>query len=344
MNSLSLSPMSRALNARAEGVEIVPVTDRASWLAMREQDVTASVAGALLGVHPYQTAFGLHLIKTGQAVDEVDSEPEFREDRIVFPPAARGNSFEPIVIQHVRMLRPTWTIDYPLARYWRLPAARIGCTPDALVADPARPGFGCVQIKTTSDFLFKKTWTDPDTGDVTIPLWVAIQAMVEAKVTGASWAVVAVMMTGLRTETVLIDIPLHDGLWQKFQGEVALFWQRIDAGTPPDPDYNRDGDLIRRLFAVSDGTVLDIEGDKAAAIAEIIASREKLKVTEKAGSEAARERREIDDRIIFALGNAEAGRLPDGTLITARTTNRKTYTVHASSYRTVAVSQKGTTA
>ncbi len=335
--NLSLSPMSRALNARPDGVDIIGIEDRASWLAMRQSDVTASVAAALVGVHPWQTAFGLHMLKSGQAHEEVDSEPRIEGDRIIFPPAARGLSFERVVIEHVQALRPDWTIDYPLARYWRLPGSRIGCTPDALAADPARPGFGVVQVKTTSDFVFGKEWTDPDTRDVTIPLWIAIQAMVEAKVTGASWAAVAVMMTGLRTETVLIDIPIHNALWQRLQGEVALFWDRVAAGTPPDPDYNRDGALIARLYADSDGDTITIEGDKAERLSIVLMQREALKAREADGNAANKDRKPLDAEIIHILGNAEAGRLPDGRIIKARTTRRDGYQVAPTSYRTVTV-------
>jgi predicted phage-related endonuclease len=333
----SLSPLSRALNAKPEDVEIIAIEDRPSWLAMRGRDVTASAAAALVGVHPWQTAFGLHMLKTGQASEDVDSEPRIEGDRIVFPPAARGLSFEHVVIQHVQALRPSWTVDYPLARYWRMPADRIGATPDALAADPARPGFGVVQVKTTSDFVFGKEWTDPDTRELAIPLHVAIQALVEAKVTGASWAAVAVMMAGLRTETALIDIPLHDALWGRLRGEVELFWKRIAAETPPDPDYNRDRALIASLYADSDGGVVEIEGAKAERLACVLKQREALKAREADGNAAAKDRKAFDAEIIHILGNAEAGRMPDGRIVKARTTRSDAYAVAATSYRTVTV-------
>lgn len=332
-----LSPLSRALNARPEGVEIVPIESRDQWLAARQSDVTASAAASLLGAHPWQTAFGLHMLKTGQAVEEVVSEPQLYDDRIVFPPAARGIDFEPHVIRHAMAMRPTWEITYPLERYWRMPGARIGCTPDALAVDLARHGFGVIQAKTTSDFLFNKEWTDPDTREVSIPLWIAVQAMVEAKVTGASWAAVAVMMIGLRTETVLIDIPIHAALWQRLQGEVALFWQRVEAGTPPDPDYNRDGDLIRRIYADAGDDVVDVEGDRALRIIGILGRRAMLKAVEKSASDAEKERKALDAELIHAAGNAAGVRLPDGTVVMAKTINRKGFTVQPSSYRQVSV-------
>jgi predicted phage-related endonuclease len=336
-STTQISPVALALASLPEGVVSIPIISREQWLANRENDVTASAVAALVGTHPYQTAFGLHMLKTGQAFEDVDSEPQISADRLILPPAARGLSFERTVIEHVQMLRPAWRISYPVGSYFRIPSSRIGCTPDAIAIDPDRPGFGVVQVKTTSDFIFDKQWTDPDTRELLIPLHVAIQALVEARVTGASWACVAVMMIGLRTETVLIDIPLHAPLWGRIQGEVVLFWQRIKDGAPPDPDYNRDAALIARLYAESDGSVAKIDDGKAGRMVAVLEQREGLKAREADGSAAAKDRKAIDAEIIHILGNAEAGRLPDGRVVSARTTKRAAYEVKPTSFRSVNV-------
>jgi hypothetical protein len=50
-------------------VEKIAIINEAQWLALRKEDVTASVAGALLGVHEYTTAYGLWAQKTGALLD-----------------------------------------------------------------------------------------------------------------------------------------------------------------------------------------------------------------------------------------------------------------------------------
>jgi hypothetical protein len=61
-----ISPVALALASLPEGVVSIPIIIREQWLANRENDVTASAVAALVGTHPYQTAFGLHMLKTGQ--------------------------------------------------------------------------------------------------------------------------------------------------------------------------------------------------------------------------------------------------------------------------------------
>ena len=46
-------------------IEQLAIESREQWLAMRRQDITASTAGALLGLHPYVTAYSLWAEKTG---------------------------------------------------------------------------------------------------------------------------------------------------------------------------------------------------------------------------------------------------------------------------------------
>ena len=46
-------------------IERWAITSEAEWLEWRRNDVTASVVGALFGLHPYETVFGLYARATG---------------------------------------------------------------------------------------------------------------------------------------------------------------------------------------------------------------------------------------------------------------------------------------
>jgi predicted phage-related endonuclease len=91
-------------------------------LKRREPDITASVAGALLGVHDYETPYGLWAKKSN-----------------LVPPVAetanmvRGTLFEDDVVELIRRRHPDWIILYPVEGYYRDPASRLGCTPDVFV-------------------------------------------------------------------------------------------------------------------------------------------------------------------------------------------------------------------
>ncbi len=322
---LLLSPKARAMIERVAGVSRHAIENREQWMALRERDVTASVAGAVLGIHPYQTPYGLWALKSGKV------EADMEETGAML----RGTMLEPVAIEMLRRLKPTWLIDYPLGHYWRHDAVRIGATPDVLVVDPERQGFGVVQVKTAEPMIFNRSWRDPDTREIEVPLWIAVQALIEAKLTGASWAAVAVMRVGHGVDFDVIDIPIHEGVWARLVDEVRAFWKRVETDNAPDIDFARDGALIAGFYPDDDGSTIDLSGDNR--IVAILDERRGLKEAEAAGAEAAKRRRDLDAEILAKLGTATTGRLADGRFVSAKTVRRSGYSVQPSSYRPVKI-------
>lgn len=298
----------KVLPVRA-GVETWPVTDRASWLARRTKDVTASAAGALLGTHEHLSAYALWALKSGL----VTEDPEETQAMV------RGRMLEPVAIELLREMYPAWTITTPHA-YWRDPAVRLGCTPDALAKDPLRQGFGIIQIKSVEPSIFRRKWRTED-GTVEPPIWIVIQALVEAHLTGASWAAVAVLRVGFGLDIDVIDIPLHAGLITRIEAEVAAFWRSVESGQPPAADYSRDGDVIAALYPPEqDLPPIDLGTDNR--LPDIVAEREELMARTRADEVR---KKEIDAEITEKLAGHSVGVLSDGTTIlrTMQTRNYK---------------------
>ena len=164
-------------------IERLEIESREQWLAMRQQDITASAAGALLGLHPYISAWSLWAEKTGLVSSDGDDEPgdgtrpRARADRHRAPAEAAPG------LEGRRG---------PIA-YYRDPEARLGATPDCLATDPAaRPWRHPDQERRAS--AFEEEWFED--GEIRPPLWIAIQALIEAHLTGASWAAVAALVIG----------------------------------------------------------------------------------------------------------------------------------------------------
>jgi hypothetical protein len=318
------------------GVLRIPCPDDATWHALRRQDITASVAAALLGVadpedqHAYATPYQLYMLATGAV------EPEPIDDE---GPILRGWLMEEPAVRLLRRRNPTWIVRHNAGDgrvYYRDPVTRIGATPDVIVRDPQR-GLGVIQIKSVGEFAFRRKWLNEDK-EVVPPLWIAVQAVVEASVVpGAVWAAVAPFrVTDGGIDMPLIDVPLHAGIMTRLREAVAEFWRRVDVREPYDPDFGRDGELIARLYDEPDpGVIADLSGHPR--IAEIVTQREALKEREADGRAAEKERKALDAHIIFALGNAESGRLPDGRIITAKATQRAGYEVAPTSFRTVRI-------
>ncbi|WP_018266487.1 YqaJ viral recombinase family protein [Methylosinus sp. LW4] len=329
----SLSAAAAAVVDRltSNGVQRVPIESRDQWLALRQQDVTASAAAGLLGVSKYMTPLRLHMLKTGE-LQEDGADDKIGEDSIELSPLGRGLALEEVGADLLRRLKPDWIVRR-CKEYYRDPALRIGATPDLLVNDPAR-GFGLVQQKSVAAMIFEKDWKD-ENGEIAPPLEYFVQTIVEAHMADAQWAAIGALVVSYGVKFQLVPVDIHAGVWARVKREVEAFWERIEHGEPPPPDFGKDGELVANLYADDDGSTVDLSSNPR--IAEIVTQREALKEREADGGAAAKERKTLDAEIIFALGNATRGRLADGRLLEAKTVRRGAYEVAPSSYRTVRI-------
>lgn len=296
-------------------IEIIKPENREAWLAARKQDVTASVAGGLLGVHPYTSALDIWAEKTGrkQVVLE-ENDPVLR----------RGRIFEYGAIDLIREDFPEWKVTHSYNnRYFRDTDLRMGCTPDAFVRIPGRPGEGIVQIKTVSDYSIK-AWRNEEK-QIEPPLWVAVQASVEAHLTGAKFAYVALLHVGHGLNLYMEEIPLNPKLMDRIRNEVAAFWRLIADKKIPDPDYGKDSDLIEELYKPVDGKIIDLSKDN-----ELPALLDERAMLAARGTADDKRKKEIKAALLFKLGDANIGKLADGrTIVTSTVTvgeqHRKAY-------------------
>lgn len=313
--TIPISPALAVTLKTPQKVERHKISSREQWMSLRQKDITASAAAALLGIHPFQTDYGLWATKTGKVVDDVEETPPIR----------RGRLLEPVAVQILREDKPDWQIsDHPLGLYFRDPETRLGATPD-LFARNEHGKFGVIQVKSVESSIFRKNWKDED-GNIAPPLWIVVQAIIEAHLTGFDWAAVVPLVVGHGVELPVIDVPLHAGIIDRIKVEVAAFWRMVDEGRTPDPDYGRDADLINQLYA-PDGEVIDLTQDNAAP--DLADEKERL-----AGEKSTIETRQkaIKAEMLVKLGGASGARLRDGRMITAKRVNRAPYEVAASSY------------
>lgn len=303
-------------------VEQHAITSREQWLALRKGDITASIAGALLGVHDFTTAYELWCVKSGRIAEDPEETAAMR----------RGRLLEPVAVELMREMRPTWKIHRGDV-YLRDPDSRIGATPDVFVEDPDR-GPGIVQIKSVEAMAFRKKWRDPENGDVRPPLWIAVQGIVEAHLAkqthGAEWVGVAPLVVSHGLEMPIVDdIPIHAGVVDRLKKETAAFWDRVARGEAPPANYARDGAIIAQLYGATTNETVDLTGDNR--LPELL--REDAALSGEMAA-AKKRREEIKAEIIEKLGRASSA-ICAGWHISAPTTNRKGYTVKPSSYRQV---------
>lgn len=305
-------------------LEILQPRKRDEWLLMRRDSIGASEIPALFG-HGYCTPFELFHRKRGD-IPEQETTPAME----------RGTLLEAFMVDILLPReRPSWTIrgnkDNTL---YRDSEARVHSTPDALADTPA--GRACVQIKSVHPQAFRATWRT-DTGEIEPPLHVAIQASLDAFLTYSEKAYVAAIVVDQGVELHICEIPMNHKLLARAKELAGEFWQRIAENDPYPPEYERDGAAIAALFADDDGGEIDLSGNVR--IAEAIDARRRLQALEKAGTDAAKARKEIDAELLFALGNAAQGLIGNGEVIKAKTVRRAAYQVKETSYRAIMVKE-----
>jgi putative phage-type endonuclease len=232
-------------------IERHSITDHNEWLRWRKQDVTASTAGALLGLHPYCTPLQLYLDKTGIAPMDNRDNPAMR----------RGRLLEPVAMRIVQEEHPEWRVEAP-GVYLRDPDKRIGATPDIAVRDE-NDAPGVIEIKSVEQSAFRRNWLD-ENGEIRVPLWIAIQALVCAHLMQAQWAQVGVLRVSHGIEFDLIPIPQTPNLIERIEAAATEFWTAVEQQQPPPPVFPTDIDAVLRYtkgLDVSDEAVILPEGD-----------------------------------------------------------------------------------
>lgn len=324
------------MNAPSQTIKILTPVSREEWLAQRKGMLGSSEAPALLGLHPHLTAFELFAIATGQ-YERPRSAIRVLENSIHLSPLERGIFMEDKAFELMRALRPTWTVTpntIPGGSIFQDTTTRLSSTPDAFLTAPDRPGRGALQVKNIAQMVADKNWKD-DEGEAELPGYVAVQAIVDAWLSGCQWACAGLMVANFGVDFHLFDVPLHQGILSRVIAEAAEFWRRVEERDPYPPNFARDGDVVRDIYRDDDGGVADISHDERAL--KLVARHMALKEIESTSNAAKKERKEIDSALIHLLGNAAAGRLSDGRLVEARTVRRKGFVVESTSFRSVKI-------
>lgn len=242
-----------------DDVRVYRPRSKLAWHNARHKAITASVAGALLGISPYTTLYRLWAEKTERIERDTEENAAMRKGRLLEPAAA----------EMMKEDHPGWDFIYKRDNAFYYHAGlRIGATPDALAFRPDRDRQGIVQIKIVSEEVLAKEWTDDD-GEITPPDWICIQAIMEAKLTGSSWACVYVMAVGRSIAGHMIDVPLHEGVWATLLAEIEKFWQLVDSGAEPSPDWERDAQAVAEVYRRSKPAEVEMDDDALDGVIEL---------------------------------------------------------------------------
>lgn len=219
------------------------MTLSAERLAVRRQYVGSSEVAALFGLHPWLTRFELWHRKAGN-LPEVD----FSDSEWVF----WGDVLEPAVAEGVRQ-KTGWQVQ-KVHRYVEHPTIPgFGASLDYEVVAHER-GPGVLEIKTVDRSAFRR-WD----GDLPMVYQLQVQHQL-ACLPNRSWGSLQALVGGNRLEA--FDLDRHERAIAKLERAVLEFWESIDAGQEPEPDFERDVDVLKLLWGTTDGgSVATFYGD-----------------------------------------------------------------------------------
>ncbi len=218
-----------------------PVRDaeaRQDWLAQRRTAITATDAGAILGVSPFANQLDVFLEKTGQAIEVVQTERMDAGNRMQRPIIDWWADRKAVEVVHEQPWCFRKSAQEPL----------IGASLDAYRKDDGSP----VDAKNIG---WKKAeWGDEDTDK--IPLQYAVQLAVQMYVTDAPRAFLPVLFGG--NELVGYRMERDYDLEQSIVDRCLTFWRdHVLAGITPAVDGSASWDAyLKRKFARNTDVIL----------------------------------------------------------------------------------------
>jgi predicted phage-related endonuclease len=300
-------------------IERIKIESKDQWLTLRKFDVTASVLGAIDGHDPYVSPLRLYLEKRGVELPQKPGDS---------PVLRRGRLFENAVAAAVAEMRPDWTLE-KCTHYYRDNFLGLGATPDYYLHAGDRSGI--LQIKTVTMGVFDREWSED-----TAPVRTMIQIRAETMLTGADFGAIAVMiMSEPNYPVYIIEVPRDEAEENKIRETVTKFWQTIQDGNQPEPDYSLDKALIAAMAPhETEQWVIDLSQDNE--VVSGLLERAELRAKIKAEEERCEQ---IEALLMDKMQDAAIAKVP-GFSVTWRTEQRKGYTVAPKESRVLRIREK----
>jgi putative phage-type endonuclease len=264
------------------------------WHDARRLGIGASEVAAICGVHPYTSALDTYLRKRGLIPDIEDNDA-----------MRMGRKLEPVIISEFveRTGLEVKRAPCPLFRHPEYPF--ILATPDAeLVND---------ELVEAKSMAWHSAQTLGEEGTDDIPYHFVMQAQQQMAVMGRDVCHVAVLVDGrdFRHHPVY----RNEKLIALMIVRVTEFWERVQNADPPPPDWNhaRTPELIKQMFPVTEGKLVELPSD----VAEL---RIRYKSVTAQIGELEKESKSIDAQIRHAMGDASVARFPGYEFELARST------------------------
>lgn len=250
-----------------------------AWLAARPLGLGASDSARALSMSPHGTRLDLYREKTGEA-GEKEVTREMR----------RGTLLEPFLVEEFTARTGIEVKEYPCPMQWHPDHPWMYATPDGRIDFDT-----LLELKTT-----RHTTRDQlgDEGSDVMPVHWNLQCQHQMAVTNAQRVHVFVMW-GF-DESWHGVVARNDRLIDLLIRKEREFWSMVEARTPPLPDFSspKTYELVKDLFPVDEGKVLEMPNRMAAAWMQRQRIEEQIKTLQKRADK-------LKARVTYAMGDSQ---------------------------------------
>lgn len=297
-------------------MQILDYDSKEEWLNLRMNDVTSTEVSALFGLSPYMTEFELWHNKSNKENILINENERMKWGTRLEEPIARGIAED-----------QGWEAQ-EFKKYIRHDKIRAGSSFDFFIKN--EEGEGILEIKNVDWLQFQQKWSvDGDT--VEAPYHIELQAQHQLLITGKKFLYIGALVGG--NETILIRREPDSDIQDMIEIKVNNFWQSVDSGVEPSPDFDKDYEAVIRMNSYAEpGKIINANESIDELVFEYRTLSEFIKDKEK-------KRKSIKAEILEKIGDAEKVLGADYSITTGMT-GPSTYTVERKGFRNFRVNKK----
>jgi putative phage-type endonuclease len=304
-------------------------SSREDWLeARRTLGIGSSDVPAILGLSKYESPLSLYYLKTGAI-----QKPSARYEEL----ARWGHILEPMIAQ-----RFTEVTGRTLATAQQFTIHQNPKRPHAIASIdrfinglcdsseawgptrelPPGPMPAVLELKNVH-FVVGERWSVENNNEP--PVEYQVQVQHQLAVTELPWGSIAGLIGG--SDFRWADLKRDDALIEKIEAAVDEFWFRVVKRDPPKADeLEATSDVLRALYPKDTGKTITLPVEAFEWYGEWTAAKESVKTH-------AADVDKYKNLIAQAMGDATAGILLDGTVLTYKHQRREGFTVEPSEFR-----------
>lgn len=238
------------------------VAAKEKWLVERRTAITATDAGAILGVSKYAAPIDVYLDKVGEGHQVVQTDRMEAGNRMQRPIIEWWADRKGVSVFH----EPAWTFRKSERE------ARIGASLDAYVF--GKDATATMPVDAKNIGWKSAEWGDADTGR--IPLGYAVQLVVQMYVTNAERAFLPVLFSGYDLVPYVLD--RDPDLESEIVGRCAEFWTKyVEPRIPPPVDGSESwAKYLQQKFRQTTDVMLDATPELTRAALNLHAARSQI--------------------------------------------------------------------